>query len=150
MLPSAHWIGPPLVADVPGEPVLLVYGCGGGIAGVERAGRNGSGEGGLGAGNGDGLAGLLGRTRADVLRELSEAATTGEIANRLKLSAASASEHIRALRMAKLVTSQRHGQSVRHELTAPGQTLLDVNAGNGDVSDINASSDDPDLGSRVR
>lgn len=68
---------------------------------------------------------LFGRTRALVLRTLSESVrTTGEIARVLDISAASASEHASLLRAAGLVTSERYGNTVRHTLTPLGVELL--------------------------
>lgn len=68
---------------------------------------------------------LLGRTRAGVLHAVSAPSTTGEIARRLLVSAATASEHMTVLRDAGLVTSQRYANSVLHALTPLGAALLD-------------------------
>jgi DNA-binding transcriptional ArsR family regulator len=71
------------------------------------------------------LAQLLGRTRAAVLRALSDSVrTTSEIAAALNISIASASEHASLLRAAGLVASERYGNSVRHWLTPLGLELL--------------------------
>lgn len=67
---------------------------------------------------------LLGRTRARVLASLHTTATTGEVAQRLSISAPSASEHITALREVSLVHSQRTGSHVVHTLTPLGAALL--------------------------
>ncbi len=67
---------------------------------------------------------LLGRTRARVLAGLGAAATTGELARRLGISAASASEHVSALREAGLACSRRTGAHVVHVLTPLGVALL--------------------------
>ncbi|MEU9125936.1 winged helix-turn-helix domain-containing protein [Streptomyces sp. NPDC048506] len=67
---------------------------------------------------------LLGRTRARVLAALDAPATTGELARRLRVSAPSASEHVSALREAKLVRSRRDGGCVVHALTPLGTALL--------------------------
>lgn len=68
---------------------------------------------------------LLGRTRAMVLRTLDDRArTTGEIARVLGISAASASEHASLLRAAGLVSSERHGNTVRHRLSPLGLAFL--------------------------
>lgn len=71
------------------------------------------------------LTALLGRTRAAVLRALGTGATTSEIAQRLAISPASASEHATVLRNAGLVASGRERNSVIHAPTPLGQTLLD-------------------------
>lgn len=67
---------------------------------------------------------LLGRTRARVLAALETTATTGEIAQRLGISASSASEHVGALREVDLAHSLRLGSHVVHTLTPLGAALL--------------------------
>ncbi|MFI2361723.1 ArsR/SmtB family transcription factor [Promicromonospora sp. NPDC019610] len=71
------------------------------------------------------LTALLGRTRAAVLRALGTGATTSELAQRLAISPASASEHATVLRNAGLVSSGRERNTVLHALTPLGRTLLD-------------------------
>ncbi|MGJ5759379.1 MarR family transcriptional regulator [Streptomyces galbus] len=73
------------------------------------------------------LARLLGRTRAAVLEEIaaSNDATGGQLARRLGISAASASEHAATMRDANLIISQRVANSVRHSLSPLGQALLE-------------------------
>ncbi|MFD7021378.1 ArsR/SmtB family transcription factor [Promicromonospora sukumoe] len=71
------------------------------------------------------LTALLGRTRAAVLRALGTGATTSELAQRLEISPASASEHATVLRNAGLVSSGRERNTVLHALTPLGRTLLD-------------------------
>lgn len=70
------------------------------------------------------LAGLLGRTRARVLAACEGGATTGELARSLDISAASISEHVKALRAASLASSRRDGGRVVHTLTLLGAALL--------------------------
>ncbi|MFJ5266614.1 ArsR/SmtB family transcription factor [Streptomyces sp. NPDC088387] len=70
------------------------------------------------------LATLIGRTRARVLAALDATATTGEIAQRLGISAPSASEHVAALRDVDLAHSMRVGSHVVHTLTPLGAALL--------------------------
>jgi DNA-binding transcriptional ArsR family regulator len=70
------------------------------------------------------LAAALGATRARVLATMSAGATTSQIATRLGISAASASEHATVLRAARLVTSRRLGPAVLHTLTPLGRALL--------------------------
>ncbi|MFI0508504.1 ArsR/SmtB family transcription factor [Streptomyces sp. WSLK1-5] len=70
------------------------------------------------------LAALIGRTRARVLTCVGTAATTGEIARRLGISASSASEHVAALRAVDLADSRRDGTCVVHTLTPLGAALL--------------------------
>lgn len=71
------------------------------------------------------LAALLGRTRAATLDVIAAGCTTSELARRLAISPASASEHASILRGAGLVVSQRHRNTTRHTLTPLGRALLD-------------------------
>jgi DNA-binding transcriptional ArsR family regulator len=68
----------------------------------------------------DGLAALLGHSRAAVLRALQEPLGTTELAAAVGISPASASEHAKVLRAASLIESHRQGRTVRHSLTALG------------------------------
>ncbi|MET8891330.1 MULTISPECIES: winged helix-turn-helix domain-containing protein [Streptomyces] len=72
------------------------------------------------------LEALLGRTRAAVLHALADPAghTTKQLALRLGISPASASEHASALRAVGLVTSLRYANTVRHTVTRLGTSLL--------------------------
>ncbi len=70
------------------------------------------------------LGALLGRTRARVLQTLENGTTTGELAGRLTISAASASTHVRSLREAGLACSTRAGAHVLHSLSPLGCALL--------------------------
>jgi DNA-binding transcriptional ArsR family regulator len=74
--------------------------------------------------DGDALAGLLGRTRAAVLTSLTVAGSTTQLARRAGISLPSASEHVRSLRRAGLVDTQRKGQAALHSLTPLGRRLL--------------------------
>lgn len=72
------------------------------------------------------LAALLGRTRANALEVVGQGAcTTGQLADRLGASLASASEHATVLRAAGLITTSRRGRAVLHALTPLGVDLLD-------------------------
>ncbi len=71
-----------------------------------------------------GLAALLGHSRAAVLEVIAEGASTGQIARRAGLSAASASEHATILRRAGLVATRRSGRVSHHSLTPLGAELL--------------------------
>lgn len=72
------------------------------------------------------LSALLGRTRAAVLEAVGDGSSTGEIARRLGISQAAASQHATVLRNAGLVISQRDRNTVLHTLTALGQAMLDA------------------------
>ncbi|MGW4169189.1 ArsR/SmtB family transcription factor [Streptomyces chartreusis] len=69
------------------------------------------------------LSALLGRTRARTPAALHDTATTGELARRLRISPASASQHVHVLAAANLVRSQRVGNQVLHTLTPLGAAL---------------------------
>jgi hypothetical protein len=71
----------------------------------------------------DGLARLLGATRAAVLADLAAPRSTTEVAERLKVSPAGASHHLTALRDAGLVTGRREGRSVLYVRTPLGDAL---------------------------
>jgi DNA-binding transcriptional ArsR family regulator len=70
------------------------------------------------------LARLLGHSRAAVLQSLEMPGTTGEVAGRAGVLISSASQHLAALRDARLVHTSRHGRTARHTLTTLGAALL--------------------------
>jgi DNA-binding transcriptional ArsR family regulator len=70
------------------------------------------------------LARLLGRTRARLLAELVEPATTTELAQRHRMAPGGLSGHLTALRDAGLVAGERHGRQVRYERTPLGHALV--------------------------
>ncbi|CAM5272298.1 ArsR family transcriptional regulator [Streptomyces abikoensis] len=114
LLPAFHWTGRPLLADLPGRPLVLSYAAGPGLplspqgaGGTDRA-----------------LAEVLGRTRVDVLTVLAREHTTTGLARRLGVSNATASAHAAALRGAGLVASERAGRAVLHRRTDLGSLLL--------------------------
>jgi DNA-binding transcriptional ArsR family regulator len=112
--PTAFWTGPPLVGELPEQPVLLAYPSPPVL--TIRVGAES-----------DSLAAVLGATRAAVLRLLSAEHTTGGIARQLGISAASASEHSAALRAARLISSRRDGKAVIHHATVLGLDLITLN-----------------------
>ncbi|MET8678554.1 helix-turn-helix domain-containing protein [Streptomyces sp. NPDC004647] len=67
---------------------------------------------------------LVGHTRSVVLQTIGAGCTTGELARRVGVSAASASQHASVLRDAGLVVTLRHGNAVLHTLTPLGAALL--------------------------
>ncbi|MFD6095703.1 DUF5937 family protein [Nocardiopsis flavescens] len=73
---------------------------------------------------GDALARLLGRTRARLLAELAEPATTTVLARTRGWSPATVSEHLSVLRGAGLVRSWRVGRRVFYTRTPAGDTLV--------------------------
>jgi hypothetical protein len=70
------------------------------------------------------VARLLGRTRALLLAELAEPATTTALAARHGLSASGVSAHLAALHGAGLVGKRRHRHEVRYGRTALGDALI--------------------------
>lgn len=98
-------------------PAVLIYPAGAGPTTVSRPGS-------AGAAVPDGLADLLGQTRAAVLAALAGGSTTGELARKLSISPAGASQHATVLRRAGLILSTRRGNSVLHTLTPLGSALL--------------------------
>ncbi|GDY53473.1 hypothetical protein SVIO_040960 [Streptomyces violaceusniger] len=83
---------------------------------------------GAGAGSGSGsartLGKLVGQTRSAVLLEVGGGCTTSELARRVGVSLASASQHASVLREAGLVHTLRQGSAVLHTLTPLGAALL--------------------------
>ncbi|MEU2545316.1 winged helix-turn-helix domain-containing protein [Streptomyces roseolus] len=114
LLPTFHWRGGPLVQDLPGRPVVLAYPAGPGLPPVPEGG----------GGPEEPLAGVLGPTRAALLRALPAPRTTTELARALGVSAATVSGHTAALRAAGLLTTARTGRSVHHSRTAVAELLL--------------------------
>ncbi len=74
----------------------------------------------------DPLTEVLGRTRARVLRALKAETTTTDLARRIGVSLATASESATALRRAGLVVTRRDGREVRHQMTRKGWEMLVV------------------------
>lgn len=62
---------------------------------------------------------LIGRTRAAVLAAVADGCSTTELARRLDISLATASEHAAVLRRAALITTRRDGKAVLHTTTPP-------------------------------
>lgn len=72
----------------------------------------------------DGLAAVLGRSRAQLLVELGAPASTSELALRLDMAAATVSHHLGALRAAGLVASHRSGRVVLYLRSRTAEVLL--------------------------
>jgi DNA-binding transcriptional ArsR family regulator len=115
LAPTVFWSGTPLLAGAPDQPVLLVYPSH--TPALLQAGLDH-----------DPLAGVLGPTRAAVLRLLSRPTVTKDIAHRLGISPASASEHATALRAARLIISRRDGKAVLHHASPLGLDLINTNS----------------------
>ncbi|MFC9330237.1 ArsR/SmtB family transcription factor [Kitasatospora sp. NPDC057015] len=74
------------------------------------------------------LGALLGRTRAAALDVVAQGCSTGELARRLGISPAAASQHAGVLRDANLITTRRRGGAVLHSITPLGLDLLNRGA----------------------
>jgi hypothetical protein len=74
--------------------------------------------------DGAALAALVGKNRAAVLRTVADGCTTTELADRVGISLAAASQHASVLRDAGLITTHRQGSAVLHVLTPLGTQLL--------------------------
>ncbi|GAA2833643.1 DUF5937 family protein [Kitasatospora paracochleata] len=72
----------------------------------------------------DGLAGVLGRTRAQLLAELDSPASTTELAARLGISAPNVSHHLSALTAAGLLARHRTGRTVLYLRTPVAEAWL--------------------------
>lgn len=91
----------------------------------------------------DGLAELLGRTRAAVLRSLTATASTTQLARRTGISLASASDHTRVLRNAGLITTHRIAGTAHHSLTPTAHRLLttgQLRGTSGQIKNLNDSA----------
>jgi len=73
---------------------------------------------------GSALAALVGRNRAAVLQSIADGCTTTELAGRVGISLAAASQHASVLRGAGLIITRRQGGAVLHVLTPLGAELL--------------------------
>lgn len=70
------------------------------------------------------LGALVGRTRAAALRALTATCTTSQLAERLGISSAGASQHATVLRETGLITTRRVRNTVLHTVTPLGMALL--------------------------
>ncbi|MFJ8860097.1 ArsR/SmtB family transcription factor [Streptomyces sp. NPDC102451] len=71
------------------------------------------------------LGALVGQTRAAALRVLRTTCTTTQLADKLGISAAGASQHTAVLRETGLITTRRIRNTVLHTVTPLGMALLD-------------------------
>ncbi|HEY2577154.1 MAG TPA: winged helix-turn-helix domain-containing protein [Streptosporangiaceae bacterium] len=115
---------PAVLADTDerrGSPLTLAYPVSGDPAGGIRlwGGAQPAGK---------ALAALLGRTRAAVLDNIADGCTTTELARKVGVSPAAASQHATVLREAGLIMTCRQGSAVWHTLTDLGAQLLDGQA----------------------
>jgi DNA-binding transcriptional ArsR family regulator len=109
-LAPTHFQALPSIIDRPDGPFEVYYPARADVHGVNHARGP--------------LTPLLGRTRAAVLMTVGAGATTSQIALRVGISLASASEHATVLRNAGLVASGRLRNTVVHALTPLGADLV--------------------------
>ncbi|MFI6437296.1 ArsR/SmtB family transcription factor [Streptomyces sp. NPDC050759] len=114
--PSLFCLRRPVTLAAPDLPPVLVYPIQHSLGWARPPGRPSS--------SGD-LAALIGRTRAAILEEVVTGRTTGELAHRLGISGAAASQHTAVLRRAGLLLSVRRGRHVLHTITPAGSALLE-------------------------
>jgi DNA-binding transcriptional ArsR family regulator len=98
----------------PGAPPLLIYAARGAGTVWERGRSRGPAA----------LAGVLGQVRADLLAELEQPRSSTDIARRTGVTTSAVNQHLRALRDAGLLASQRHGRSVVYARTELGDALV--------------------------
>ncbi|MFC3504518.1 ArsR/SmtB family transcription factor [Micromonospora krabiensis] len=122
LVPSFFCARTPVALLDPALPPVLVYPVDR-LGGLAPAGGDGGGAAGATPGH-EALAALLGRTRAAVLEVSDDGCTTGEMARRLNISAAAASQHATVLRNAGLLVSHRDRNTVLHTLTPLGRAVL--------------------------
>jgi DNA-binding transcriptional ArsR family regulator len=74
------------------------------------------------------LSALLGRTRAVMLTALELPLTTTQLAQRLDVTPAAVSQHLRILKDSALVASRRNGRTVLYQRTTTATALLNAGA----------------------
>ncbi len=116
LLPSAFvWPALAVVADEPQQPALVYPARG--VAELWQPSTSDATE---------GLARLLGRTRAILLASLREPASTTTLARRHGLAPATVSQHLATMRDAGLVSPRRHRHSVLYQSTDLGDRLTNA------------------------
>ncbi|WP_435372370.1 ArsR family transcriptional regulator [Streptomyces ficellus] len=74
----------------------------------------------------DALAGVLGRSRATLLTELTAPASTTGLARRTGMTPGGVSQHLTALRTAGLVSAHRAGREVLYARTRTGENVVEA------------------------
>jgi DNA-binding transcriptional ArsR family regulator len=87
------------------------------------------------------LVGVFGASRARLLAELDNPASTTELAARIGLTPGGVSQHLTALKAAGLVSSHRFGREVRYARTAVAESLLDMREGDRSATERPPSRD---------
>jgi DNA-binding transcriptional ArsR family regulator len=113
LVPSAfQWEGPVAVIGAPWQPTVIYPARGVALLWETEPPLE------------DAVAAVLGRTRARVLASVSAPSTTTQLARRLGISAAGASQHLTALAAAGLVTRRREGREVLYLRSGLGDGLM--------------------------
>jgi DNA-binding transcriptional ArsR family regulator len=120
LVPSYFCSRRPIVVARPGQPAVLIHPIGPEARVLIKTER-------IQDRRPQGIDALMGSTRAAVLQALSDGCTTTELAERVGVSTASASEHATILREAGLISTQRRGPSVLHMVTELGSAVLNTN-----------------------
>jgi len=116
LVPSVFfWQRPMAVVEPPWQPTLAYPARGIGLLWASPE-----------SSSADALAGVLGRTRTDLLALLAVPRTTTELAAWLGLAPGGVSTHLTALRRAGLVASQREGRRVLYLRSELGRQLLEA------------------------
>ena len=114
LIPSYFCVNQPMTMFDPGLPPVLIYP-------VPRTAETLAS---LDVRRRTALASLIGQTRAAMLESIGDGGTTTDLARRVGVSPASASEHAAIMRAAQLIRSRREGNRMVHELTSLGLSLL--------------------------
>jgi DNA-binding transcriptional ArsR family regulator len=118
LVPSAfRWEKVSSITEQPWQPTLLYPARGIGLLWEPGAPEPG-----------EGLASVLGQTRAALLTSLDAPASTTQLAARLEISPGGVSQHLAALREAGLVAGQRQGRSVLYARTELADRMLETTA----------------------
>jgi DNA-binding transcriptional ArsR family regulator len=111
LMPSVYWTGRPTVTRHPDGSAAIVYPALTPLPLIREA-------------HGDPLAGLLGHTRAALLRQVLTEQTTTDLSRELRVSLSTVSEHTKTLRAAGLIATTRTGKTAQHSITPLGDHLL--------------------------
>lgn len=111
LMPSVYWTGRPMLTWHPDGSAAIIYAA---LTPLPLIGEV----------YGDSLAGLLGHTRAALLRLTVIERTTTDLARELRISLATVSGHTKTLRAAGLIVTTRAGKAVLHSITPLGDRLL--------------------------
>ena len=113
LVPSAFvWSGPMAITDAPWQPTVIYPARG--IATLWEEGEP----------HAEGLARVIGTTRAAALSALDAPRSTTELARRLKVTPGGASQHLQALKAAGLVSARREGREVLYVRTPVADSLV--------------------------